>query len=222
MTVEVLRARTEKWPQSQHTPDGVAAQLARSRQMFVGYYTYENFIDAATRSLQAIEAALRVRLEAGSNISFAQLIDRTKKEGLIDDHGQGILHTGRILRNQQVHATTTAVFNPAIAAAVIETSHSGSRAIRRLTSHATGSRTGHVHAIVDHLLARALVYRAMPSYIWHLPRAGHACGRSPGIPYGGSGLAARRSQAGLIAPTGSATHSPSRAARSPLRTSRGC
>ena len=29
--------------------------------MFVdGYYTYEDFLDAATRSLQALEAALRV------------------------------------------------------------------------------------------------------------------------------------------------------------------
>jgi hypothetical protein len=124
MAVEVLRARTEKWPRSPHTPDGVAAQLGRSRQMFVdGYYTFENFIDAATRSLQAVEAALRVRLEAGSKISFAQLIDRAKTEDLIDDYVHDILHTGRILRNQQVHATTTAVFNPAIAARVIETSH---------------------------------------------------------------------------------------------------
>ena len=115
---------TEKWPVSPHTPDSVAAQLARSRQMFVdGYYTYENFFDAATRSLQAVEAALRVRLEAGSKTSFAQLIDTAKKEGLIDDYAQDILHTGRRLRNDQIHATATAVFNPAIAASVIATSH---------------------------------------------------------------------------------------------------
>jgi hypothetical protein len=49
--------------------------------MFIdGYYTYENFIDAATRSLQAVEAALRVRLEAGSKISFSELIDQAKKK----------------------------------------------------------------------------------------------------------------------------------------------
>jgi hypothetical protein len=29
MTVEVLRARTEKWTRSPHTPDGIAARLAR-------------------------------------------------------------------------------------------------------------------------------------------------------------------------------------------------
>jgi hypothetical protein len=54
MCVEVLRARTEKWPVSERTPAGVADLLARSRQMFVdGYYTYENFMDAGTRSLVA-------------------------------------------------------------------------------------------------------------------------------------------------------------------------
>src|SRR5712691_4459149 len=95
MTVEVLQARTDKWPISPHTPDVVAAQLARSRQMFVdGYYTYENFIDAATRSLQAVEAALRVRLEARSRTSLSQLIDQAKKGGLIDNHAHDILHTG--------------------------------------------------------------------------------------------------------------------------------
>ena len=124
MTVEVLQARTEKWPVSPHTPDGVAAQLARSRRMFVdGYYTYENFIDAATRSLQAIEAALRVRLKAGSKTSFAQLIDQAKKDGLIDENAQEILHTGRKLRNSHIHATTSAVYNPAITARVIATFH---------------------------------------------------------------------------------------------------
>lgn len=124
MTVEVLRARTEKWPQSPHTPGGVAAQLARARQMFIdGYYTYENFIDATTRSLQAVEAALRVRLDAGTRTTLTQLIDQAKKQDLIDESAHDILHTGRILRNQQIHATTTPVYNPAIAAMIIATSH---------------------------------------------------------------------------------------------------
>jgi hypothetical protein len=124
MTAEILRTRTKKWPVSLHTPHGVAAQLARSRQMFIdGYYTYENFIDAATRSLQAVEAALRVRLEVSSKTSFTQLIDTAKKEGLIDSYAWDILHTGRRLRNDQIHATATAIFNPAIAASVIATSH---------------------------------------------------------------------------------------------------
>ena len=91
--------------------------------MFIdGYYTYENFTDAATRSLQAVEAALRIRLDAGTKTSFAQLIDQARNKGLIDDHAHDILNTGRILRNLEIHATTTAVLNPAIAARIIATS----------------------------------------------------------------------------------------------------
>jgi hypothetical protein len=124
MTVEVLRARTEKWPLSSRTPDGVAALLARSRQMFVdGYYTYENFMDAVTRSLQAVEAALRVRLAAGKKDTFARLIDRAKAEGLVGNDAHEILHLGRIFRNGQIHATNLPALNPAGAAGMIGASH---------------------------------------------------------------------------------------------------
>lgn len=124
MTVEVLKARTGKWPVSPRTPENVAAQLTRSRQMFVdGYYTYENFMDAATRSLQAVEAALRVRFNAGEKIPFARLIDRAKNEGLVDDYTHDILHTGRELRNRQIHATNLPAFPPVMAAQMIATSH---------------------------------------------------------------------------------------------------
>lgn len=124
MTVEVLRARTEKWSCSPKTPENVAAQLTRSRQLFVdGYYTYENFTDAATRSLQAVEAALRVRFDANGKVPFAKLIDRAKEEGLVDDYVHDILHSGRKLRNREIHATTLAVLNPASAAYVIGASH---------------------------------------------------------------------------------------------------
>jgi len=106
--------RPGKWPVSPNTPENVATQLARSRQLFVdGYYTYENFYHAATHSLQAVEAALRVRFDAGSKVSFAKLIDRAKAEGLVNDYTHDILHTGRELRNRQIHATTLPVFNPA-------------------------------------------------------------------------------------------------------------
>jgi hypothetical protein len=35
MSAMVLRARIENWPQSPNTPDEVAAQLSRARQMFI-------------------------------------------------------------------------------------------------------------------------------------------------------------------------------------------
>lgn len=124
MSVEVLRARTEKWPVSGHTPQGVAALLAHSRQMYIdGYYTYDNFMDAVTRSLQAVEAALRERFNAGTRPTFAQLIDRAKTEDIVTDDAQEILNLGRRFRNDQIHATNLPALNPAIAARMIGTSH---------------------------------------------------------------------------------------------------
>jgi hypothetical protein len=124
MTVDVLRARTETWPLSERTPGDVAAILARSRQMFVdGYYTYENFFDAATRSLQAVEAALRIRFNATKKDNFFKLIERARADGLVDEYVQDILHTGRKLRNDQIHATDVQLWPPVLAANVIHASH---------------------------------------------------------------------------------------------------
>jgi hypothetical protein len=124
MTPEVLLGRTEKWPLSDNTPEGVAAILARSRQMFVdGYYTYENFMDASARSIQAVEAALRLRFDAKESVSFARLIKRAGAEGLVDEETCEILHAGRELRNRFIHATSAPVLNPAIAARMIGSSH---------------------------------------------------------------------------------------------------
>ena len=91
--------------------------------MFVeGYYTYENFIDAVTRSLQAVEAALRVHLDAGQAKFFA-LIERAYETGLVGDEAKEILHIGRKIRNTQIHATTMQVWSPVMAANSIRTSH---------------------------------------------------------------------------------------------------
>jgi hypothetical protein len=61
--------------------------------MFVdGYCTYENFMDAATRSLQAVEAAFRVRLDAEPRPTFDRLIDQAKARGLVGDDAHEILH----------------------------------------------------------------------------------------------------------------------------------
>ena len=64
-----------------------------------------------------------VRLEARSRTSLSQLIDQAKEDGLIGGYAQDILHAGRKLRNSHIHATALAVYNPAITARVIVTSH---------------------------------------------------------------------------------------------------
>jgi hypothetical protein len=41
MSYAALKARTERWPVSPRTPEGVASLLAHSRRTFAdGYYTY--------------------------------------------------------------------------------------------------------------------------------------------------------------------------------------
>ena len=69
--------------------------------------------------------------------SCAQLIDQARNKGLIDDHAHDILNTGRILRNQQIRATTTAVYTPAIAARIIAAS-------RALVAELFGTDSSHV------------------------------------------------------------------------------
>jgi hypothetical protein len=88
-----------------------------------GYYSYDNFMDAVTRSLQAVEAALRERFDAGTRPAFAQLIDRAKTEGIVTDDVQEILHLGRRFRNDQIHATSLPALNPAISASMVGASH---------------------------------------------------------------------------------------------------
>jgi hypothetical protein len=88
-----------------------------------GYYTFENFLDATTRSLQAVEAALRVRFDAGTKPTFATLINRARADGLVDEQVHEILHLGRRFRNDQIHATHLPALNPAMAAVMIGAAH---------------------------------------------------------------------------------------------------
>jgi hypothetical protein len=80
-------------------------------------------MDAVTRSLQAVEAAFRVRLNAGKGPSFAQLINQAKARGLVGDDAHEVLHLGRKFRNSQIHATNLPALNPAMAAGMIGASH---------------------------------------------------------------------------------------------------
>lgn len=118
------------WPRSLH---------GRARYTWMATTPFENFFDAAIRSLQAVEAALRVRFDAGEKTPFARLIDRAKAEGLVDDYAHDILHTGRRLRNSQIHATTLSVFNPAAAARVIASSHKLVAELFEAPQHAPGT-----------------------------------------------------------------------------------
>jgi transposase len=105
MTVEVLRARTEKWPRSPKTPENVATQLARSRQLFVdGYYTYENFTDAVGFPSQRGEILLRERSSPMGETR--RKFDKDFREGavrLVRETGKPI---AQIARDLGIHEAT--------------------------------------------------------------------------------------------------------------------
>ena len=122
MSHGVLVTRTQRWPVTAATPEGVASLLRQSRQLFVyGLYNYENFPDAAMKSLQGVEAALRLKLR-----SVARVVDLARRaygESLITDDERERLDAGRKLRNRLVHAESQPVWTPALAAEIISASH---------------------------------------------------------------------------------------------------
>lgn len=104
MTYRRLRARADTYTITRATPDGPRNLLKTARDMFaLGFYSYEMVAAAAAWSIFAVEAALKCRLEAGSNIAMQRLIDIAKKRGLVSEHLTDILDTGRRIRKEFVH-----------------------------------------------------------------------------------------------------------------------
>lgn len=73
-----LRARWYSRWRGNTLTDTSSDKLAEHPRAPVCYYTFENFMDAATQRLQAVEAALRVRLGVGPKASFGMLIKRAQ------------------------------------------------------------------------------------------------------------------------------------------------
>jgi hypothetical protein len=122
MRHDVLVARTKRWPVAAATPDGVSGLLRQSRQLYVyGLYNYENFADAAAKSMQAVEAALKLKL--GAKDSFFKLIEKAGAQGLLSDEERDHLHAGRQLRNRLVHVEAQPIWTPALAAEIVAASH---------------------------------------------------------------------------------------------------
>lgn len=93
------------------TPEGPANLLDLARSMFaLGYYRYDMVAASACWSIFAVEAALKLRLGAGPNVSMSNLIKKAQEQGLISDYLADILHTGREIRNRFVHEGTRPVW----------------------------------------------------------------------------------------------------------------
>jgi hypothetical protein len=138
-----LRRRTSSWPTTSATPSGPAELLSTSRDLYVlGYYAYSLFAVAGIWSILAIEAALKLRFDAGRTANFKSLVERAEAAGLIPPQGwdNGRLDAGRKLRNRTLHGESQQLWTPAMAEPVIAASHEAVAALYPDT-HASVSQT---------------------------------------------------------------------------------
>jgi hypothetical protein len=121
-----LRRLASSWPTTSTTPSGPAELLGTSRSLFAhGYYVYSLFAVAGTWSILALEAALKLRLNAKPNSSFKSLVESAEAAGLLPPHGwdNGRLDAGRQLRNRTVHGEAQQLWTPPMAESVVAASH---------------------------------------------------------------------------------------------------
>lgn len=124
LTHELLRELADSWATHPDIPIGVADQLAVSRQLFVhSYYVYEFATVAVAWSLFAVEASLRLKLEAGRGASLKQLVERALREGLVAQRFADQLDAARMLRNSFSHATTQSIWTYGMVAPALAVSH---------------------------------------------------------------------------------------------------
>lgn len=110
---------------SEATPEGVVTLLDMSRKLLAASVIHYEFAAVGVeKSLQAVELAVRIRLDAGKNATFVQLINRVKVEaGFADDDVEALI-TGRILRNRVfAHPTGAVAFPLVMCVDGIRTSH---------------------------------------------------------------------------------------------------
>jgi hypothetical protein len=104
MTYRRLRAAADDWHITGSTPEGPARLLKAAADMFaLGFYSYDLVACSNSWSIFAVEAALKLRLNADEKTPFAKLVKLALEEGLVSAYLADILDTGRDLRNRFVH-----------------------------------------------------------------------------------------------------------------------
>lgn len=119
-----LQASAAEWPVGQEVPDGIGGVLRVSRELFVcSYFVYEFLLTAVIWGLLALEASLRLCLEAGDDESLGRLIRRAHADGLITEAEASALDAGRKLRNSIVHGHLLPTFTPGAAEGMLRGTH---------------------------------------------------------------------------------------------------
>jgi len=104
MTYVRMRKAADEWVITDSTPDGPACLLKAAKDMFaLGFYSYELVACSCAWSITAVEAALKLRVNAPQKSSFDRLIKLAVEQNLVSAHLADILDTGRQIRNKFIH-----------------------------------------------------------------------------------------------------------------------
>ncbi|MBO3738337.1 hypothetical protein [Actinoplanes flavus] len=122
ITFARMQAAAADWIITPSTPQGPAQLLKAARDMFcLGLYSYELIACSASWSITAVEAALKLRLDAGSK-PFQKLVTLAIEQELIDAYLGEVLDAGRQIRNNFVHEGRQPVWTLGMAGSAIGTS----------------------------------------------------------------------------------------------------
>jgi hypothetical protein len=127
-----LRRQTESRPTTAATPEGPADMLSTSRDLYAhGYYAYALLAVGCTWSILAVEASLRMKLDASEKTPFAVLVKQAEQQSLLPRPGwdNERLDAARQYRNRIVHGNQHGVLTPAAARGIISASHDAVAAI---------------------------------------------------------------------------------------------
>lgn len=121
-----LRRQAAEWATTSATPNGPSELLSTSRDCYAqGYYAYGLFAVGGVWSITAIEAALRMKLDADRKTKLSELVKTAERAGYLPERGwdDGRLDAGRQLRNKTMHGDDQQLWTPAMARGVIAASH---------------------------------------------------------------------------------------------------
>jgi hypothetical protein len=90
-----------------------------------GYYRYSLFSVGGAWSIIAVEAGLRIKLDADRKTKLGELVKAAERAGYLPERGwdNGRLDAGRQLRNQIMHGDSQQLWTPVMAREVIGASH---------------------------------------------------------------------------------------------------
>jgi hypothetical protein len=125
MTQADLAGLARAWTSAPEVESGVAEMLTVARALFVqSWWRYEFQTVAVLWSLMAVEAALRTRFPSQSTrTTLAQLLERARDSGALNDEEFVVLGAGRKLRNSLVHAVEQTTLGPGGTAPMLATAH---------------------------------------------------------------------------------------------------